>query len=77
RQPVSNLCLATPQASPISGRPTSHVVLHKVSPDENFSGMAARIAADTQIMDPKGYLELPASSLPQVIRNASASGVSQ
>ncbi|WP_122390772.1 cellulose biosynthesis cyclic di-GMP-binding regulatory protein BcsB [Pseudomonas savastanoi] len=76
RQPVSNQCLETPQAFPISVLPTSHVVLDKVTPDENFSGMAARFATDTQIMVPKGYLERPASSLPQVIRVASASGVS-
>ncbi|MCI3943972.1 hypothetical protein K0038_00977 [Pseudomonas syringae] len=76
RQPVSNQCLETPQAFPISVLPTSHVVLDKVTPDENFSGMAARFATDTQIMVPKGYLERPASSLPQVIRIASASGVS-
>ncbi|WP_116799813.1 cellulose biosynthesis cyclic di-GMP-binding regulatory protein BcsB [Pseudomonas syringae] len=76
RQPVSNQCLETPQAFPISVLPTSHIVLDKVTPDENFSGMAARFATDTQIMVPKGYLERPASSLPQVIRIASASGVS-
>ncbi|WP_122388382.1 hypothetical protein, partial [Pseudomonas syringae group genomosp. 3] len=76
RQPVSNQCLETPQAFPISVLPTSHVVLDKVTPDENFSGMAARFATDTQVMVPKGYLERPASSLPQVIRISSASGVS-
>ncbi|KPW42386.1 Bacterial cellulose synthase-like protein [Pseudomonas amygdali pv. mellea] len=76
RQPVSNQCLETPQAFPISVLPTSHVVLDKITPDENFSGMAARFATDTQIMVPKAYLERPASSLPQVIRVASASGVS-
>ncbi|KPX09103.1 Uncharacterized protein ALO74_04823 [Pseudomonas syringae pv. cunninghamiae] len=76
RQPVSNQCLETPQAFPISVLPTSHVVLDKITPDEKFSGMAARFATDTQIMVPKAYLERPASSLPQVIRVASASGVS-
>ncbi|TFZ32985.1 hypothetical protein EWW49_34500, partial [Pseudomonas syringae] len=76
RQPVSNQCLETPQAFPISVLPTSHIVLDKVTPDENFSGMAARFATDTQIMVPKGYLARPASSLPQVIRIARASGVS-
>ncbi|WP_440812451.1 hypothetical protein ACTACJ_00900 [Pseudomonas syringae] len=76
RQPVSNMCLETPQAFPISVLPTSHVVLDKVNPDSNFSGMAARFATDTQLMVPKGYLERPASSLPQVVRVASAAGVS-
>ncbi|KPC28620.1 Uncharacterized protein ABJ99_4475 [Pseudomonas syringae pv. cilantro] len=76
RQPVSNQCLETPQAFPISVLPTSHVVLDKITPDSNFSGMAARFATDTQVMVPKGYLERPASSLPQVIRVASAAGVS-
>jgi len=76
RQPVSNQCLETPQAFPISVLPTSHVVLDKTTPDSDFSGMAARFAAETQVMVPKTYLDRPASTLPNVIHIASAAGVS-
>ncbi|WP_122571381.1 cellulose biosynthesis cyclic di-GMP-binding regulatory protein BcsB [Pseudomonas viridiflava] len=76
RQPVSNQCLETPQAFPISVLPTSHVVIDKVTPGDDFSGMAARFAASTQVMVPKTWLDRPADSLPQVIHVASASGVS-
>ncbi|MCF5709938.1 hypothetical protein GIV19_22005 [Pseudomonas syringae] len=76
RQPVSNNCLETPQAFPISILPTSHVVIDKVTPGDDFSGMAARFAASTEVMVPRTWLDHPAVSLPQVIRVASASGVS-
>ncbi len=76
RQPVSDRCLETPQAFPVSVLPTSHVVLEKVDVNEDFSGMAARFAVDTQVLVPQSWLDQPASSLPQVIAVADASGVS-
>lgn len=76
RQPVSNECLETPQAFPISVLPTSHVVLDKSTLDDDFSGMAARFATSTQLLVPQSYLDHPAASLPQVIRIAATSGVS-
>lgn len=76
RQPVSDQCRETPQAFPVSVLPTSHITLDKITTDNDFSGMAARFAADTQVLVPQNYLDHPASSLPQVIRIASASGVS-
>lgn len=76
RQPVSDRCLETPQAFPVSVLPTSHVVLEKVEANEDFSGMAARFAVDTQVLVPQSWLDQPASSLPQVIAVADASGVS-
>jgi len=76
RQPVSDLCRETPQAFPVSVWPSSHVTLEKSALDGDFSGMAARFAAGAQVLIPQGYLERPASSLPQLIHVASASGVS-
>ncbi len=76
RQPVSNECLETPQPFPVSVLPTSHITLDKVAVGDDFSGMAARYAVSTQVLVPQSYLEHPAASLPQVIRVASASGVS-
>lgn len=76
RQPVSNECLETPQPFPVSVLPTSHITLDKVAVGDDFSGMAARYAVSTQVLVPQSYLDHPAASLPQVIRVASASGVS-
>ncbi|MBT2339616.1 MULTISPECIES: hypothetical protein [Pseudomonas] len=76
RQPVSDRCLETPQAFPVSVLPTSHVVLEKTSLDDGFPGMAARFAMDTQVLVPQAYLDHPASSLTQVIAVADAAGVS-
>jgi hypothetical protein len=76
RQPVSDLCRETPQAFPVAVLPSSHVTLEKSALDDDFSGMAARFATGTELLVPQGYLDRPASSLPQLIRIASASGVS-
>ncbi len=76
RQPVSDRCLETPQAFPVSVLPTSHIVLEKTALGDDFSGMAARFAVDTQLLVPQAYLDHPASSLPQVISVADAAGVS-
>lgn len=76
RQPVSEHCKETPQAFAVSILPTSHVTLGKITTDNDFSGLAARFAVDTQVLVPQRYLDHPASSLPQVIHIASASGVS-
>jgi hypothetical protein len=76
RQPVSNECRETPQSFPISVLPTSHITLDKVAVGDDFSGMAARFASNTQVLVPQTYLDHPATSLPQLIRVASASGVS-
>ncbi|MFJ3485737.1 hypothetical protein ACIPL1_20440 [Pseudomonas sp. NPDC090202] len=76
RQPVSDLCRETPQAFPVAVLPSSHVTLEKRALDDDFSGMAARFASGAQVLVPQGYLQRPASSLAQVIRVASASGVS-
>lgn len=76
RQPVSDLCRETPQAFPVSVLPSSHITLEKTALDNDFSGMAARFASGTEVLVPQSYLDRPASSLPQVIRIASATGVS-
>lgn len=76
RQPVSDQCRETPQPFPISVLPTSHVTLEKTALDDDFAGMAARFASGTELLVPQSYLDRPAASLPQLIRVASASGVS-
>lgn len=76
RQPVSNRCLETPQAFPVSVLPTSHIVLENSTPGSDFAGMAARFAQHTQVLVPQTWLDHPASSLPTLIKIADATGVS-
>ena len=76
RQPVSNRCLETPQAFPVTVLPTSHIVLENSTPGSDFAGMAARFAKDSQILVPQAWLDQPASSLPTLIKIADAAGVS-
>ncbi len=76
RQPVSNRCLETPQAFPVSVLPTSHIVLENSTPGSDFAGMAARFAQHTQVLVPQAWLDHPASSLPTLIKIADATGVS-
>ncbi|MBD8496239.1 cellulose biosynthesis cyclic di-GMP-binding regulatory protein BcsB [Pseudomonas syringae] len=76
RQPVSNRCLETPQAFPVSVLPTSHIVLEKSTPGSDFAGMAARFAQQTLVLVPQAWLDHPASSLPTLIKIADATGVS-
>lgn len=76
RQPVSNRCLETPQAFPVTVLPTSHIVLKDSTPGSDFAGMAARFAKNSQILVPQAWLEQPASSLPTLIKIADAAGIS-
>lgn len=76
RQPVSNRCLETPQAFPVTVLPTSHIVLENSTPGSDFAGMAARFAKDSQILVPQAWLDQPAISLPTLIKVADAAGIS-
>ncbi|VVO31029.1 cellulose biosynthesis cyclic di-GMP-binding regulatory protein BcsB [Pseudomonas fluorescens] len=76
RQPVSNGCQEVPQAFAVSVLPTSHIVLKEATLDDDFAGLSARFAVDTQLLVPQSYLDSPADSLPQLIQVISATGVS-
>lgn len=75
RQMASNLCLETPEPFPVAVLPSSHIILNKVEPGEDFTGMAARFAANTQVMVSDTYLSDAEHTLPRVIRLTAASGV--
>lgn len=76
RQPVSNQCRETPQPYPVSVLPSTHLALEQQTLGADFSGVAARFAVDTQLWLAQAALDHPGDSLPQLIRVASATGVS-
>ena len=76
RQLASDRCRETPEAYPVSVLPSSHVVLKKASPGDDFSGMALRYANGANVMVPAAYLADASHTLPRVIRLAATTGIS-
>ena len=76
RQLASDRCRETPEAYPVSVLPSSHVLLKKGDPGNDFSGMAARYASGAHVMVPAAYLADSSRTLPRVIRLAATTGIS-
>ena len=76
RQLASDRCRETPEAYPVSVLPSSHMLLEKVTPSDDFTGMVSRYAAGAHVMVPASYLADSANSLPRVVRLAATTGVS-
>lgn len=76
RQMASDRCRETPEAYPVSVLPSSHMLLEKATPSQDFTGMVSRFASGAHVMVPAAYLADAAASLPRVIRLAASTGVS-
>ena len=76
RQLASDRCRETPEAYPVSVLPSSHMLLEKVTPSDDFTGMVSRYAAGAHVMVPASYLADSANSLPRVVRLVATTGVS-
>ena len=76
RQLASDRCRETPEAYPVSVLPSSHMLLEKVTPSDDFTGMVSRYAAGAHVMVPASYLADSANSLPRGVRLAATTGVS-
>jgi hypothetical protein len=76
RQLASDRCRETPEAYPVSVLPSSHMLLEKASPSDDFVGMVSRFAAGAHLMVPASYLANAGSTLPRAIRMAASTGVS-
>ena len=76
RQLASDRCRETPEAYPVSVLPSSHMLLKKASPTDDFRGMVSRYATGAHVMVPNSYLADAAASLPRLIRVAASTGVS-
>ncbi len=76
RQQASDRCRETPEPYPVSVLASSHVLLDKVEPGADFSGLISRFAGGANVMVPVSYLADAQSSLPRVISLAASTGIS-
>lgn len=76
RQMASDRCRETPEPYPVSVLPSSHMLLDKASPSDDFKGMVSRYAGGAHVMVPMAYLADALNTLPRVIRLAASTGVS-
>lgn len=76
RQLASDRCRETPEAYPVSVLPSSHMLLEKATPSDDFVGMVYRYASGAHVMVPSSYLASAAATLPRTIRLAASLGVS-
>lgn len=76
RQQASDRCREMPEAYPVSVLASSHLLLDKVAPSMDFSGIVSRFSHGVTVLVPVSYLYDSAGSLPRVISLASSTGVS-
>lgn len=76
RQLASDRCRETPEAYPVSVLPSSHMLLEKATPSDDFVGMISRYASGANVMVPAAYLASATATLPRTIRLATSTGVS-
>lgn len=76
RQLASDRCRETPEAYPVAVLPSSHMMLEKATPTDDFNGMVSRYAKGAHVMVPASYLADAQNTLPRVVRLAATTGVS-
>ncbi|MEO8385583.1 MAG: hypothetical protein ABI583_10095 [Betaproteobacteria bacterium] len=76
RQLASDRCRETPEAYPVSVLPSSHMLLVKANPSDDFTGMVSRYANGAHVMVPASFLANATATLPRVVRLAATTGVS-
>ena len=76
RQLASDRGRETPEAYPVSVLPSSHMLLEKATPSDDFKGMVSRYATGAHVMVPAAYLADASATLPRVVRVAASTGVS-
>lgn len=76
RQQASDRCRETPEPYPVSVLASSHIVLDKIEPLGDFSGLISHFANGVNLLVPIAYLYDSQNTLPRVISLASSTGVS-
>jgi len=76
RQQASDRCRETPEAYPVSVLATSHMLLDRLDPGPDFSGLISRFSDGANLIVPMAYLYDSQNSLPRVISLAASTGVS-
>jgi hypothetical protein len=76
RQQASDRCREAPEPYPVSVLASSHILLDKIEPLGDFSGLISRFANGVNVLVPIAYLYDSQNTLPRVISLASSTGVS-
>ncbi|PYE90003.1 cellulose biosynthesis cyclic di-GMP-binding regulatory protein BcsB [Phyllobacterium leguminum] len=75
RQPAGGNC-EVPQAFPAAVLPNSRIWLEAAPAAQNFSGIVARLADDSEVIVPQGWRNSATETLPTLISVADAAGIS-
>jgi hypothetical protein len=76
RQLASDRCRETPEPYPVSVLASSHMLLDRIEPSSDFTGLMAKFADGGTLLVPQSHLADAVNTLPRVIRMAAATGLS-
>jgi hypothetical protein len=76
RQQASDRCRESPEPYPVSVLSSSHILLDRIEPLGDFSGLISHFANGVNLLVPVAYLYDSQNTLPRVISLASSTGVS-
>lgn len=76
RQLASDRCRETPEPYPVSVLASSHMLLDKIEPSGDFTGLMSRFADGGTLLLPQAHLSDATGTLPRVIRLAASTGLS-
>lgn len=76
RQLASDRCRETPEPYPVSVLASSHMLLDKIEPAGDFTGLMSKFASGGTLYVPASHLNDAQTTLPRVIRMAASTGLS-
>jgi hypothetical protein len=76
RQLASDRCRETPEPYPVSVLPSSHMLLDKIDPSSDFTGLMSKFADGGTLLVPQSHLQNATDTLPRVVRLAASTGLS-
>ncbi|TWO71609.1 hypothetical protein FN976_09550 [Caenimonas sedimenti] len=76
RQLASDRCRETPEPYPVSVLASSHMLLDKIEPAGDFTGLMSKFANGGTLYVPAAHLNDATTTLPRVIRLAASTGLS-
>lgn len=76
RQLASDRCRETPEPYPVAVLASSHMLLDKIEPGADFTGLMAKFADGGTLVIPQSHLDQAPQTLPRVMRLAASTGLS-
>jgi len=76
RQLASDRCRETPEPYPVSVLASSHMLLDKIEPGQDFTGLMSKFSDGGTLLVPESHLQQAQQTLPRVIRLAASTGLS-